>query len=439
MPTLDEQEKLYALQWSPSKAKGGNLNYMKNVSSPKTLQTAKIKQARQQVNTMEEWFDAGLIKKMTHVEGQAKLPQRYQGADTDQVLISQESSDVTVWPVRIDIGDPEKGKGLRKMRTLYHYMNEKSFEKAVGHFSAGDEDLPLRILRLIRDDVRGRSRWDRTNPKGEIRVSSMEPALFDNKAAVLNEILGMEDPKGKDASGVDLTESADFCLALRIANTCADKAAVEAGRAQLKLNYEELVKQCNEKFGNGDKGRMHSKSSDEDEEEEKVVVKKKSCFARLCGGYDRKKALKRVGKSGEKGAKSMDQRQYAIHLWEKEMAESQRVKKMSDTVKNAREERMDAMQERRRNKESNGKEEPASPNKNKRGSMGVASSPKSATKKGPGGKNPLDIDVSDVTVDVDINQRHTKVQGAGSAMKQKGSLQTKGAKRASMQSAGEEA
>lgn len=135
----------------------------------------------------------------------------------------------------------------------------------------------------------------------------------------------------------------------------------------------------------------------------------------------------------------MDQRQYAIHLWEQEMAESQKVKKMSDVVKNAREQRMDAMQERRRNKELNGKEEPASPNKNKRGSMGVASSPKSATKKGPGGKNPLDIDVSDVTVDVDINQRHSKVQGAGSAMKQKGSLQAKGAKRASMQSAGEEA
>ena len=37
----------------------------------------------------------------------------------------------------------------------YHYMSEKSFTRAVGHFSEGNEELPLQILRIIRDDVRG--------------------------------------------------------------------------------------------------------------------------------------------------------------------------------------------------------------------------------------------------------------------------------------------
>lgn len=409
--------------------------YMNGASSSPSNSKKKGKQA---ANTLEEWFDAGLSKRKKHVEGNMLLPRAYEGASADQLLISQNDSDVTIFPVRVDIGDPEKGKGLRKVRTLYHYMSEQSFEHAQDLFKAGESDLPVRMLKLIRDDVRARCRWDSSNSKMEARVSSMEPALFPGKGAVLNEIFGSEDPQGQDANGVDLADVADYCVAIRVPNTGAEKAAVDAGRNQVKLLYEELVKQCNEKeVQKTGKGKALSRSATQaaSSDEEEAEVKKKSWCARFCSCYNRERALGRAGMgsgndaSANKGGKDKTEKDWKIKQWEIEMMGEVNEKRKRNDLQSAREQKIDAInQKRAEKKENKGKVEESS-TQGKRGSItAVAVESLGKEKKA---KNALQLVVNDVDVNLD-ETRHTKAQASNNSMKQVGSWQKKAAKRASL-------
>lgn len=386
------------------------------------------------VTTLEEWFDAGLMKTSSHVQGVVPLPFMYQGATADQLLLSQKESCVTIWPVRIDIGDLEKGKGLRKRKTLYHYMSEQSFDKARSLFSTGAPDLPMKILRLIKNDVRARSKGDVSNRKGEIRASIKEPALFASQDDVLFEVLAWEDPEGNDSTGVPLKEIAEYCVSFRVANTCIDMLD-DGGRGQVKLNYEELLRQCwdvQQKSGNLKAQRSASMCSEEANILGLNVAEKPKMKDKVIGffnslKYDKDKARRRVAHKGQK--------EVGIGQWEEEVRLQMQEKKRQSTVLAVREQRMQDLADKRFNGRGTQSNSPSSP-RGKRSSMAFVEKKSPGSPRSPrksGAINPYEnLALQDVEVSISSPRGVLSSPRASLAMKDTGSLRRKSQKRASL-------
>lgn len=396
---------------------------------------------QQRAATLEEWFDSGLTKTESHVGGLLPLPHAYQGATADQLLLSQQESDTTVWPVRIDIGDLEKGKGLRKLRTLYHYMSETSFDKARTIFSKGENDVPLKILRLLKEDNNARSAWDASNPQREIRANAKEP-LFATKGELLQAVIGMEDPVGQDSNGVELTDIADYCISFRVANVCVDKLDDDDGRGQVKLIYEDLIKQCYDLQKKAGLDRAKSVASLTSEEARAIgLTKKVPLSTRLSTGllkivtslqFDSDKARQRAGKK-------LDKSQRENRQWEKEKMWEVKDKEAMDNFQAIREARIDAVMERRglgghsnQNKGQEGRS-----NSPKRGSISVAG-PKSPKSPRRAATNPYaNIKVDNAEPKAYESQDRQASPRASLAMKYTGSWQKRRELRASVAEAAE--
>eukprot|EP00746_Dinoflagellata_sp_MGD_P163952 gnl/MRDRNA2_/MRDRNA2_92299_c0_seq1.p1 gnl/MRDRNA2_/MRDRNA2_92299_c0~~gnl/MRDRNA2_/MRDRNA2_92299_c0_seq1.p1 ORF type:complete len:426 (+),score=116.10 gnl/MRDRNA2_/MRDRNA2_92299_c0_seq1:63-1340(+) len=233
----------------------------------------------QTIQSLAQWFDAGYAQD----DAQKKpLPSGYTGANSDNLFVKARANKVVVWPVRLDLGEmPSDNKSATC--TLYHYTHRQSLVACAQIFSqvaeaSVKESALLELLKLLKEDCTSRSSLiDSTNlHAGRVLMTSVEPAQFEDSAAIQQEIFGRSissKDKVQSLSGEQISakEIGKCCIALRVRKVmCAQLQQTGSQTGVVEMNAERLYREIQK--------MITSRVIQQKKDEELQQASKKRCF-----------------------------------------------------------------------------------------------------------------------------------------------------------------
>merc|ERR1719265_922309 len=236
------------------------------------------------VQSLAQWFDGGYAQDAGNLCGKKPLPSEYTGANSDNLFVKARANGVVVWPVRLDLGEMPSDSKLVKSTTftLYHYTHCQSLVACAQIFSqvaeASVKENALRdLLKLLKEDCKARSSLiDSTNPRaGRVLMTSVEPAQFEDSAAIQQEIFGRSvssKDKVQSLSGEQISakEIGKSCIALRVRMVMCTPVQPGSQAGVVELNLDRLNREIQKIIT----ARVVQQKKDEQVEQ----ASKKRCF-----------------------------------------------------------------------------------------------------------------------------------------------------------------
>jgi len=258
---------------------------------------------------LEAWFDAGLTLQSKigdqsgGLKGTLLLPRGYSGFTDESPLLEALLPRITVWPVRLDVGDVDVDTAVP--RTLYHFTNRSVFQKlarecieeqqAELEHHAHHEAISL-AYRFVLEDCRERDpeRDEGHDHSADIELCTVEPNLFQSREDVLRTTLGELPVVPRTSShGHTIHSFADCCVAVRVpGSACTPK---KGSNDMVIVKYDTLHalhkraaarRQVNQRREATEKNQIQQDQEQGDPtaiQDDKAPNKASGCLSILCG------------------------------------------------------------------------------------------------------------------------------------------------------------
>merc|ERR1719174_1099089 len=299
--------------------------------------------------SLEAWFDTGLVKQVSEADASARhsnhskgkhhkaspkqkpsanvktwvtgakpLPAGYTGCNEQKTLIEVPQNGILAWPIRVSL---HSGVCTKTPWTLYHYTHKESFEKFhaifhdMGNLDA--DEFGKMLVQQMQSDYQERvPNPTNINSKGEPQLTTAEPAMFNSKDELLAAVFGKDAVTGYSKQGHPFIEFADYCIAVQVPASACFQNTNQPSTANVRIcreTLEQLERRAAALALEAEQKRKKEAETEEKEEHhdrEGRPKRSQGCLERLCGLRRPEKAEfwdeVETGKSAKKKDRELD-------------------------------------------------------------------------------------------------------------------------------------